>query len=372
MNKVFRCPKCTYFFDKNNKMPLTLPCGHVLCKECLFAERNRDKIQCSIDNYIYIGSVKTLPPCQTIIDHLPRDNMTEFVCKTHQDKHIKYYCSSCSLSLCSKCICKHMSPHKVISFSPVKSSLLEEIDKIMESTVLRKTEIESNEKELTIQFKQISCSQHDNSNVLIEAIETLIATLHQIKQSINSVWLSKSLIQKDSITKALSKAERDKQTLNNLQALMNNFILIINSKKKLVYEDIDKEKKNVIQQWETVLKNSINDNLLIQRQKEVIEVKPSPDRLILYKQLKSKLELFDQLFYKCETTLETPDVLFQSHSSQKSTNHSTRDLTRKSLHKQFLYNSTKNINNMSKAMRINNKSKCEESHQSPLLYTDNV
>lgn len=75
MNKVFQCPKCLNVFDKNTRIPLILPCGHVLCKYCLSSESNHDKIKCSIDNNIYNGSVKTLPPCQTIIDHLPLHNV---------------------------------------------------------------------------------------------------------------------------------------------------------------------------------------------------------------------------------------------------------------------------------------------------------
>ena len=70
-NNVFNCPKCKIKFDQSRKIPLTLPCGHIICKECLSIS---DKLICPIDSTIFRDKLASIPICHTILQHLPSKN----------------------------------------------------------------------------------------------------------------------------------------------------------------------------------------------------------------------------------------------------------------------------------------------------------
>ncbi len=49
MSDLTDCPICLERFDKTNKIPKILSCGHTFCKDCLIKQKNKyKKIDCSI------------------------------------------------------------------------------------------------------------------------------------------------------------------------------------------------------------------------------------------------------------------------------------------------------------------------------------
>jgi hypothetical protein len=122
MNSVFNCPICWQKFNRNIKIPLTLNCGHVICKNCVKTlSTSSNTMVCSLDkitNTIDLNK-ENLPICYTILEHLPKEDSSDFCCKTHPTKKIKYYCSYDNESFCSKCLVSHTkNAHKVVQFLP--------------------------------------------------------------------------------------------------------------------------------------------------------------------------------------------------------------------------------------------------------------
>ena len=119
-NNVFNCPICWLKYDKLIRLPITLSCGHVICKLCINSLMiNANTLICSLDKNSITVDPNNLPVCYTIIDHMPEDQSSEFVCKLHPNKRIKYSCSNDNEYLCSKCIQKHKkSHHEIINFYP--------------------------------------------------------------------------------------------------------------------------------------------------------------------------------------------------------------------------------------------------------------
>lgn len=124
-SNVFNCPVCWLKYNKNIHMPISLSCGHVVCKLCINKLMiNSNTLICSLDKNSIVIDLNNLPICFTILDHMPEDNYSEFACKNHPNKRIKYNCSNDNENLCSKCVKKHRkNQHYIINFIP-KSNLL--------------------------------------------------------------------------------------------------------------------------------------------------------------------------------------------------------------------------------------------------------
>ncbi len=119
-NNVFNCPICWLKYNKTIRLPITLSCGHVVCKLCINSLMiNSNTLICSLDKSNINVDPNNLPICYTIMDHMPEDNPSEFVCKNHPNKRIKYTCTNDNENLCTKCMQKHKKcQHNLINFGP--------------------------------------------------------------------------------------------------------------------------------------------------------------------------------------------------------------------------------------------------------------
>ena len=120
MNSVFNCPICWMKYSKILRLPISLSCGHVICKICVKNMINYDNtLVCSLDKTNLRIDIENLPICYTILDHLSEDQNSDFCCKLHPTKKLKYYCSQDNENFCSLCLSNHTKlPHKVTQFIP--------------------------------------------------------------------------------------------------------------------------------------------------------------------------------------------------------------------------------------------------------------
>ena len=123
MNDVFNCPICWLKYNKTIRIPITLSCGHVICKLCIKTIMiNSNTLICSLDKSHIIIDQKNLPICYTILDNLKEDEITDFCCKNHPNKKIKYFCNFDNQTFCSKCLLKHKNnPHNSEKFFPLSN-----------------------------------------------------------------------------------------------------------------------------------------------------------------------------------------------------------------------------------------------------------
>jgi hypothetical protein len=123
MNNVFNCPICWMKYSKSIRLPISLNCGHVICKICVKNMTVENSLTCSIDKTLVKVDLDNLSICYTILDHLNEDQCSDYSCKAHPSKRLKYYCSYDSEYFCSNCLSEHTkSPHKVVQCLPRSNS----------------------------------------------------------------------------------------------------------------------------------------------------------------------------------------------------------------------------------------------------------
>ena len=252
--KVLTCPGCQKIFNRNSRVPYTLPCSHILCKECV------SKSTCPLDNK-KIKNVNSLIICQTFLDFLPKKN---FLCNCSNRKPVSYMCSYDNEVFCSLCLKKHMnSPHKNFAFVPSSKNLLNDLDSIQTHSNEELLKISKNLDYLSdIKIKLIDITKEEitklNSN-----FEKLIEELMQFKIIIENEIKNIYTNQLNQINSLKDNLNQSNNILINIREGINLLINKCNKNEEIIYKEILKEKNIIIQNWEKSLKNSIYVNSII-------------------------------------------------------------------------------------------------------------
>ena len=61
MDSIFECGICFKAYNHQDKKPLSLPCGHSFCLECMKKLWKHQMIQCPYDKSTHQSSPDTLP-----------------------------------------------------------------------------------------------------------------------------------------------------------------------------------------------------------------------------------------------------------------------------------------------------------------------
>ena len=116
---VFECSICFNYYDNVEHKPLSLPCGHVYCIECLQKMFSKGDAFCPADKTHHNVKVSDLPCCYAILNNLPKRSKVQGVCfcKQHPNKKIKFMCEIHKTFLCSSCVLGHTgSGHQIANF----------------------------------------------------------------------------------------------------------------------------------------------------------------------------------------------------------------------------------------------------------------
>ena len=156
------CDNCKNPFDENEHMPMTLPCSHPLCLNCVKNIKPGEKFfcqQCGLD--LSTVNLKQLKPHQMILSLIhSNSNQSESMynskeegeneysneeiteennisnnnnlnqieyCTKHKDKEIEFFCQTCTTAVCSKCIFETHNGHHL--------TLLEDMSTIIKNNV---------------------------------------------------------------------------------------------------------------------------------------------------------------------------------------------------------------------------------------------
>ena len=148
MESIFECGICFKPYNHNEKKPISLPCGHSFCFECVKQIYKHQVIKCPYDKVAHHSVPENLPVNYQVLTALPmgssnqtsgdsndpqgqKSNPIRF-CEIHPSKKVKFYCKNDRSMFCSKCILKHTEmKHEVIQISPK----IEEMKKMVEEMV---------------------------------------------------------------------------------------------------------------------------------------------------------------------------------------------------------------------------------------------
>ena len=123
------CPICFDQYNDKEKVPRILTCGHTFCQHCLMDLRTSNILTCPTCRSYFSPDVKQLIKNFTILDYLYSDKYvnqhqeevkleldqpaTEKYCPKHPNKKTKYFCDTCQVNICSKCIVLEHKGHSI-------------------------------------------------------------------------------------------------------------------------------------------------------------------------------------------------------------------------------------------------------------------
>ena len=131
MDSIFECGVCFKTYNHSEKKPLSLPCGHTFCLECLRQINKHNVIKCPFDKIGHHVSAENLPVNYAVLTALPMSSSTASasgnstnkdtgtqMCDSHKNKKVKFYCKNDQEMFCSKCVLKHTNAkHEVMPCS---------------------------------------------------------------------------------------------------------------------------------------------------------------------------------------------------------------------------------------------------------------
>lgn len=226
---VFECGVCIQTYNEGALKPLSLPCGHVFCQDCLIKQSRLDHIVCPIDAKRHEVSPYSLPCCFAILANLPTHKPKEVCCSRHPKRKIKFQCKSHEKYLCSECIIEHTgSGHNVVAFSINVSMIRQEINEIEESCEFKHDEIEDLLKNLDKAERNVKEFYEKEITKVSSEYESAIKILQQKKKDQTSALLKhledqERLVEKTKIKviKVLEGSSRVKQEINSLREHLN-------------------------------------------------------------------------------------------------------------------------------------------------------
>lgn len=186
MDSVFECGQCFIPYDEQAHKPLSLPCGHVFCQDCLL-KQTKDFITCPIDKFSFNVQAFTLPCCYTILANLPKHIKKASSCIRHPKRKVKFMCKSHEKFLCTECVVDHTGAgHNIVAFSintSVVKSELKDLESICEATL---KENEDLYKDLESKSKIVKDFYHLQLSRISVAYENAIKILQQKKRELQS------------------------------------------------------------------------------------------------------------------------------------------------------------------------------------------
>ena len=71
MESIFECGVCFKSYNHSEKKPLSLPCGHTFCLECLKQINKHSIIKCPFDKIAHHQVAENLPVNYAVLTALP-------------------------------------------------------------------------------------------------------------------------------------------------------------------------------------------------------------------------------------------------------------------------------------------------------------
>ncbi|OMJ91449.1 hypothetical protein SteCoe_6034 [Stentor coeruleus] len=101
------CPICAFNYENQSRLPICLPCGHTICKKCVYSLQHSLLTGCCpFDRKEYFFIDDLLPVNHALI-YVDKEKMNK-ICQLHGMEIIAYCKEDCAV-LCGRCIFSHRS-----------------------------------------------------------------------------------------------------------------------------------------------------------------------------------------------------------------------------------------------------------------------
>ena len=278
---IFVCGNCSKEYNDINRKPLSLPCGHVFCEECICSFKvninsNTYKgVTCPSDNIFHKINIKKIPVCAQIFANLPKKhspcvdskekrNDTLF-CVRHPNKKIKFFCKTHFVFPCSICVVEHTNDNIIpikLSYQNMENEIKElqnVLDVEQEKFLIQKGKVEENEikvtEHYTAQIKTIESYYQKivnniivRKNMLISKISSLLSEQNQWFKELKGMHLTitDSFIE---LSNQISIMNRDIIPKGEYETFYKKKMKILSDIKKVVssYRKYDTEPKRLFQ-----------------------------------------------------------------------------------------------------------------------------
>ena len=114
---LLSCQICMLRYDRGDRMPLCLKCGHTVCEQCAKALIRYGRVKCPFDNksFDYV-SIEQMGKNFALLDLIDADKPKELdaderLCELHPNKKVKFYCEGEKAFVCSDCLLEHHIGH---------------------------------------------------------------------------------------------------------------------------------------------------------------------------------------------------------------------------------------------------------------------
>ena len=259
---IYKCPNCHIFYSNEEEhLPLTLPCGHIICKKCLIDISNQSNqlITCPIDTKIFSQNVSSLNVCKPFLQKPEKNNkIKEFICSIHKDKRIKYICEYDNETFCSKCLINHSKyPHKILNFEPNKERINSEIEIVSNQLNSLKNEYSLKNKKLDEFQNILKRKLQEESMKLKSEIQKIINNFLEIQNLYEEKILNLFNFECDKIEESKLSIN---QIINEMKLIYDKIVFFknkYNNKINIIYNDIIDEKNDIIFKYEQLKKNNI-------------------------------------------------------------------------------------------------------------------
>ena len=322
-NKVFLCPNCNSKFDQGLKTPLTLPCGHIICKDCI---NHSLKLVCPIDKKSFNNDIASLPICHTLMQHLPPSSAV-FVCKCKSKGKIDFFCLFENEPLCAECLEKHSGkPHKVVRFNSPMDKMIGEVELVQSHAIEKFKKINEKASKLSEMKIALIDSTKEEIQKLNEEINKVIEGIIEYKNRMEERIIEFYNNQSEIIEKFKIGLGEQNQKITGITRNIKIFLNKINDNKVLVYDNVINEKNSIFYTWENFLQNFSLLDLNILNNTEIQKI---PKIHFPLKKSQNVSEFYEKIAI-CEFRNKNIKNKLNIDTTSHYLSDSTRDNTRKS------------------------------------------
>ena len=228
---IFICVICSNEYNKINKKPRSLPCGHVFCEECVSSFIQRDSkgtfCKCPLDKKIHKNlNLMNIPICVQILENIP-SNLS-----LNNDKEITNYINEVDNKI--KIIQKQINSYKKVE-QGIIDYFNEEIKKInsffdsLQNEILKKKNVVL--EKITNIFKEQNIKIEKNRKIILDytlKLDEIIKTYESMTSKINF----------EDFLKEKKKTDKD---INTIITYINNNIVTETQKQNYPFYNVPKE-----------------------------------------------------------------------------------------------------------------------------------